>query len=130
ALARRCISQLNWRKQGQLQTRPPRPPQYPVEELYGVVPVDGKQSWDGGRVISRLAGGSQFDELKALFVPLLVCAFAHLHGYTVAILANYCNLCAEAAQKGAHFIQLASQRGIPLVFLHNITGFMVGQKYE
>ncbi len=130
ALARRCISQLNWRKHGQLQTRPPRPPQYPVEELYGVVPVDGKQSWDVREVIARLVDGSEFDEFKALFGPTLVCAFAHLHGYPVAILANNGILFSEAAQKGAHFIQLACQRGIPLVFLQNITGFMVGQKYE
>src|SRR5690606_25735428 len=78
----------------------------------------------------RLVDDSEFDEFKALFGPTLVCAFAHLHGYPVAILANNGILFSEAAQKGAHFIQLACQRGIPLVFLQNITGFMVGQKYE
>src|SRR5690606_38381422 len=96
ALARRCISQLNWRKHGQLQPRPPRPPQYPVEELYGVVPVDGKQSWDVREVIARLVDDSEFDEFKALFGPTLVCAFAHLHGYPVAILANNGILFSEA----------------------------------
>ena len=81
-------------------------------------------------VIARLVDGSEFDEFKALFGTTLVCGFAHLHGYPIAILANNGILFAEAAQKGAHFIELACQRGIPLLFLQNITGFMVGQKYE
>jgi 3-methylcrotonyl-CoA carboxylase beta subunit len=130
ALARRCIANLNWRKLGQLQQRATVAPLYPGGELYGVIPADAKQPFDVREVISRLVDGSQFDEFKALFGTTLVCGFAHLHGYPVAILGNNGILFAEAAQKGAHFIELACQRGIPLLFLQNITGFMVGQKYE
>ena len=130
ALARRCVANLNWRKLGQLQQRAAIAPLYPAEELYGVIPADAKQPFDVREVISRLVDGSQLDEFKALFGTTLVCGFAHLHGYPVAILGNNGILFAEAAQKGAHFIELACQRGIPLLFLQNITGFMVGQKYE
>ncbi|TRX76450.1 carboxyl transferase domain-containing protein [Pseudomonas mangiferae] len=130
AIARRCIANLNWRKQGRLETRSPLPPRYAAEELYGVIPADAKQPFDVREVIARLVDDSAFDEFKALFGTTLVCGFAHLHGYPVAILANNGILFAEAAQKGAHFIELACQRGIPLLFLQNITGFMVGQKYE
>ncbi|WP_312934952.1 carboxyl transferase domain-containing protein [Pseudomonas sp.] len=130
ALARRCVANLNWRKQGQLQCQAPRPPLLDAEQLYGVVPADAKQPFDVREVIARLVDGSQFDEFKALFGTTLVCGFAHLHGYPIAILANNGILFAEAAQKGAHFIELACQRGIPLLFLQNITGFMVGKKYE
>ncbi|MCO5786601.1 methylcrotonoyl-CoA carboxylase [Pseudomonas sp. G11-1] len=130
ALARRCVANLNWRKLGQVQTRPPQPPRYPTEELYGIIPAQAKQPYDVREVIARLVDGSEFDEFKALFGTTLVCGFAHLHGYPLAILANNGILFSEAAQKGAHFIELACQRGIPLLFLQNITGFMVGQKYE
>ncbi|WP_426149554.1 carboxyl transferase domain-containing protein [Pseudomonas sp. DC3000-4b1] len=130
ALARRCIANLNWRKQGTLELRTPQPPLYPARELYGVVPADPKQPFDVREIIARLVDGSVLDEFKALFGTTLVCGFAHLHGHPVAILANNGILFAEAAQKGAHFIELACQRGIPLVFLQNITGFMVGKKYE
>ncbi|PAU55297.1 carboxyl transferase domain-containing protein [Pseudomonas indica] len=130
ALARRCVANLNWRKLGELQSLPPKPPRYDAEELYGVIPADSKQPFDVREVIARLVDDSAFDEFKALFGATLVCGFAHLHGYPVAILANNGILFAEAAQKGAHFIELACQRGIPLLFLQNITGFMVGQKYE
>ncbi|SDL31310.1 carboxyl transferase domain-containing protein [Pseudomonas indica] len=130
ALARRCVANLNWRKLGELQSLPPKPPRYDAEELYGVIPADSKQPFDVREVIARLVDDSAFDEFKALFGTTLVCGFAHLHGYPVAILANNGILFAEAAQKGAHFIELACQRGIPLLFLQNITGFMVGQKYE
>lgn len=130
ALARRCVANLNWRKLGQLQTRPSQAPLYGDDELYGVIPADAKQPFDVREVIARLVDGSVFDEFKALFGTTLVCGFAHLHGYPIAILANNGILFAEAAQKGAHFIELACQRGIPLLFLQNITGFMVGQKYE
>ena len=130
AIARRCIANLNWTKQGHLNTLAPRAPLYAADELYGVIPVDSKQPFDVREIIARLVDGSEFDEFKALFGTTLVCGFAHLHGYPVAILANNGILFAEAAQKGAHFIELACQRGIPLVFLQNITGFMVGQKYE
>ncbi|MBH9344814.1 methylcrotonyl-CoA carboxylase subunit beta [Pseudomonas aeruginosa] len=130
AIARRCVANLNWRKQGRLQCHAPRAPLYPAEELYGVIPTDSKQPYDVREVIARLVDGSEFDEFKALFGTTLVCGFAHLHGYPIAILANNGILFAEAAQKGAHFIELACQRGMPLLFLQNITGFMVGQKYE
>lgn len=130
ALARRSVANLNWHKLGQLQCRPVVAPLYAAEELYGVVPADAKQPFDVREVIARLVDGSVFDEFKALFGTTLVCGFAHLHGYPVAILANNGILFAEAAQKGAHFIELACQRGIPLLFLQNITGFMVGKKYE
>nr|WP_132774078.1 carboxyl transferase domain-containing protein [Pseudomonas aeruginosa] len=100
-----------------------------AEELGGA-DVHCKVPYDVREVIARLVDGSEFDEFKALFGTTLVCGFAHLHGYPIAILANNGILFAEAAQKGAHFIELACQRGIPLLFLQNITGFMVGQKYE
>ena len=130
ALARRCMANLNWRKLGAVQCMPPVAPLYPAQELYGVIPADAKQPFDVREVIARLVDGSVFDEFKALFGTTLVCGFAHLHGYPIAILANNGILFAEAAQKGAHFIELACQRGIPLLFLQNITGFMVGKKYE
>ncbi|MEQ7922665.1 carboxyl transferase domain-containing protein [Xanthomonas sp. WHRI 1810A] len=130
ALARRSIAHLNWRKQGHLQVRAPVAPLYASDELYGVISADAKQPYDVREVFARLVDGSVFDEFKALFGTTLVCGFAHLHGYPVAVLANNGILFAEAAQKGAHFIELACQRGIPLLFLQNITGFMVGQKYE
>lgn len=127
AIARRSVANLNWHKQGKLQCQAPIAPLYNAEELYGVVPADAKQPFDVREVIARLVDGSVFDEFKALFGTTLVCGFAHLHGYPVAILANNGILFAEAAQKGAHFIELACQRGIPLLFLQNITGFMVGK---
>lgn len=130
ALARRSIANLNWRKLGVVNLREPIAPLYDAEELYGVIPADAKQPFDVREVISRIADGSVFDEFKALFGTTLVCGFAHIQGYPVAILANNGILFAESAQKGANFIELACQRGIPLLFLQNITGFMVGQKYE
>jgi len=130
ALARRSMANLNWRKLGQLAQRAPIAPLHDAQTLYGVIPADAKQPFDVREVIARLVDGSQFDEFKALFGTTLVCGFAHLQGYPLAILANNGILFAEAAQKGAHFIELACQRGIPLLFLQNITGFMVGKKYE
>ena len=130
AIARRSVANLNWHKQGKLQCQAPVAPLYGAQELYGVVPADAKHPFDVREVIARLVDGSVFDEFKALFGTTLVCGFAHLHGYPVAILANNGILFAEAAQKGAHFIERACQRGIPLLFLQNITGFMVGKKYE
>jgi 3-methylcrotonyl-CoA carboxylase beta subunit len=129
-LARRCVANLNWRTLGQLDSVAPIAPLYGAEELYGIVPADAKQPFDVREVIARLVDGSQFDEFKALFGATLVCGFARLHGYPIGIIANNGILFAESAQKGAHFIELACQRGIPLLFLQNITGFMVGQKYE
>ena len=130
ALARRCVANLNWRKLGQLQVHTPIAPRHAADELYGVIPADAKQPFDVREVIARIVDDSQFDEFKALFGTTLVCGFAHINGYPIAILANNGILFAEAAQKGAHFIELACQRGIPLLFLQNITGFMVGRKYE
>ena len=130
ALARRCIANLNWRKQGVLSQQTPRLPLYAAEEIYGVIPADAKQPYDVREVIARLVDGSVFDEFKALYGTTLVTGFAHIQGYPIGIVANNGILFGESAQKGAHFVELCCQRGIPLLFLQNITGFMVGQKYE
>ena len=130
APARRSIANLNWRKLGQLDARAPIAPRYPAEELYGVIPSDAKQPFDVREVIARIVDDSQFDEFKALFGTTLVCGFARIDGYPVAILANNGILFAESAQKGAHFVELACQRGIPLLFPQNITGFMVGKNMK
>jgi acetyl-CoA carboxylase carboxyltransferase component len=99
-------------------------------ELYGLIPDDYREPFDPREVIARIVDGSRFDEFKALYGETLVCGFARIHGYPVGILANNGVLFAESAQKGAHFIELACKRKIPLVFLQNITGFMVGKEYE
>src|SRR5699024_8334353 len=130
AIARRCVANLNWRKRADIQTRAPQAPRYPAEDIYGIIPADTKQPFDVREIIARLVDDSEFDEFKALYGTTLVCGFAHLHGYPVAILANNGVLFSEAAQKGAHFVELACQRNIPLIFLQNITCFMVGKKYE
>jgi 3-methylcrotonyl-CoA carboxylase beta subunit len=130
ALARRCIANLNQPPAQALRPSAPVPPRYAADELYGVIPADPRQPFDVREVIARVVDDSSLDEFKALFGTTLVCGFARIQGYPVAILANNGILFAEAAQKGAHFIELACQRKIPLVFLQNITGFMVGQKYE
>ena len=130
ALARRCVANLNWHKAGALDNTLPIAPRYAAEELYGVIPADPKRPFDVRDVIARIVDDSVLDEFKALFGTTLVCGFARIGGYPVAILANNGILFAESAQKGAHFIELACQRRIPLLFLQNITGFMVGQKYE
>ncbi len=105
-------------------------PLYPTEELYGIIPADPRRPFDVREIIARIVDGSEFHEFKALYGTTLVTGFAHIHGYPVAILANNGILFSESALKGAHFIELAAQRGIPLLFLQNITGFMVGRKYE
>jgi len=130
ALARRIVGGLPGRKHPPLELRPPREPRYDVAELYGVVPDDIRKPYDVREVIARLVDASEFDEFKALYGPTLVTGFAHIWGYPVGILANNGILFSESALKGAHFIELCAQRGIPLVFLQNITGFMVGRKYE
>ncbi|ONF95342.1 carboxyl transferase domain-containing protein [Sphingomonas jeddahensis] len=107
-----------------------RAPLYPADDLYGIVPQDVRAPYDVHEVIARLVDGSQFHEFKALYGASLVCGFAHIHGMPVAILANNGVLFSESAQKGAHFIELACQRRVPLLFLQNISGFMVGGKYE
>jgi 3-methylcrotonyl-CoA carboxylase beta subunit len=130
ALARRSVSHLNQTKGPVLDLHEPREPQLDPADLYGMVPRDTRQPFDVREVIGRIVDGSAFDEFKARFGPTLVTGFAHLHGYPVGIVANAGILFSESAQKGAHFVQLCAQRGIPLIFLQNITGFMVGQKYE
>jgi 3-methylcrotonyl-CoA carboxylase beta subunit len=129
-IARRIVGNLNRPKRVGIEVRPPIPPLYPAEELYGVIPPDTRHPYDVREIIARLVDGSELDEFKRLYGPSLVCGFAHIWGYLVAILANNGILFSESALKAAHFIELAAQRGIPLVFLQNITGFMVGQKYE
>jgi acetyl-CoA carboxylase carboxyltransferase component len=113
-----------------LDLAPPEEPLYPVEELYGVLPRSFKEAYDVREVIARLVDGSRFREFKARYGPTLVCGFARIHGYPVGIIANNGVLFSESSLKGAHFIELCQQRGIPLLFLQNITGFMVGQAYE
>jgi 3-methylcrotonyl-CoA carboxylase beta subunit len=130
ALARRVVSGLAGRKQPSLELRAPREPRYDSAELHGVVPADIRKPYDVREVIARLVDASEFDEFKALYGPTLVTGFAHIWGYPVGILANNGILFSESALKAAHFIELCAQRGIPLVFLQNITGFMVGRKYE
>ncbi len=129
-VARRIVDTLNRKKEVSLDLRKPVEPLYPAEELYGVIPPDTRHPYDVHDVIARLVDGSVFDEFKRLYGQTLVCGFAHIWGYPVAILANNGILFSESALKAAHFIELAAQRGIPLVFLQNITGFMVGRKYE
>jgi len=106
------------------------PPVYDPLELYGLIPRDIRQPMDIHGVIARLVDASQFDEFKSLFGSTLVCGFAHIHGYPVGVLANHGVLFSESARKGTHFIELCNQRGIALVFLQNISGFMVGKHYE
>jgi 3-methylcrotonyl-CoA carboxylase beta subunit len=130
ALARRIVGHLNRRKPSQLDVQAPQAPLYDPEEIYGVIPADTRTPYDVREVIARLVDGSEFDEFKKLYGTTLVTGFAHIHGYPVGIVANNGILFSESALKGAHFIELCAQRGIPLVFLQNITGFMVGQKYE
>ncbi len=130
AICRRIVAHLNRVKRPGVALREPAEPLYPVEELYGVVPADLRRPYDVREAIARLVDGSEFDEFKRLYGTTLVTGFAHIHGYPVGIVANNGILFSESAVKGAHFIELCSQRGIPLVFLQNITGFMVGRKYE
>src|SRR5690554_4044019 len=130
AIVRRIVRNLNRSKQLQLTLQKPAQPLYAPEELYGVVPADLKQPYDVREVIARLVDGSEFDEFKANYGTTLVTGFAHIHGMPVGILGNNGVLFSESALKGAHFIELCCQRKIPLIFLQNITGFMVGRKYE
>ena len=130
ALARRIVGNLNRRKEVGIDVRAPVQPLYPAEEFYGVIPPDTRQPYDVREIIARIVDGSEFDEFKRLYGQTLVCGFARIWGYPVGILANNGILFSESALKGAHFIELCAQRGIPLVFLQNITGFMVGRKYE
>jgi 3-methylcrotonyl-CoA carboxylase beta subunit len=130
AIARRITGLLNRVKQPALELWPPQEPRYDPAELYGVVPADIRKPYDARELIARLVDGSEFDEFKQLYGQTLVTGFAHIWGYPVGIVANNGILFSESALKGTHFIELCSQRGIPLIFLQNITGFMVGRKYE
>jgi acetyl-CoA carboxylase carboxyltransferase component len=130
ALVRQIARNLHRRKEAPWDVAAPEPPAADPTELYGVIPDDYRAPLDPREVIARIVDGSRFDEFKALYGETLVCGFARLEGFPVGILANNGVLFAESAQKGAHFIELACKRRIPLVFLQNITGFMVGKEYE
>ncbi|MHB8425584.1 MAG: carboxyl transferase domain-containing protein [Gammaproteobacteria bacterium] len=130
AIAREIVAHLNYRRPEWLAKREPVEPQYAADEIYGIVPQDTRYPYDVHEIIARLTDGSEFQEFKTLYGKTLVCGFAHLYGYPVGILANNGILFSESALKGTHFIELCEQRRIPLVFLQNITGFMVGKKYE
>ncbi|HZP66129.1 MAG TPA: carboxyl transferase domain-containing protein [Rudaea sp.] len=130
AIARDIVANLNRRKTLPVAIREARDPRYAADEIYGVVPQDTRRPFDIREIIARIVDGSEFQEFKARYAKTLVCGFAHIYGYPVGIVANNGILFAESALKGAHFIELCNQRDIPLVFLQNITGFMVGRKYE
>jgi len=129
-IARDAIARLHRPEVNSLRRTSAMPPRYASEEIYGVIPKDSKQPYDVREVIARIVDDSNFHEFKALFGASLVCGFANIDGYEVGILGNNGILFSESAQKGAHFVQLCCQRNIPLVFLQNITGFMVGKQYE
>jgi len=130
SIVRRIVSNLNFQKRVSLSVAEPREPLYPAEELYGVIPADARKPYDIREILARIVDGSELDEFKQNYGTTLVTGFARLHGYPVAILANNGILFSESSLKAAHFIELAAQRGIPLLFVQNITGYMVGKKYE
>jgi 3-methylcrotonyl-CoA carboxylase beta subunit len=130
ALVRRVVANLNRKQNPAGAAIAPEEPLYDPCELYGILPADVRRPYDVREVIARLIDGSRFDEFKQQYGTTLVTGFAHLYGYPVGILANNGVLFSESAQKGAHFIELCAQRGVPLFFFQNITGFMVGRKYE
>ena len=129
-LARQSIAHLNRQKPQELNCKPVKEPHYDSREIYGIIPKDSRQPYDVREIIARIVDDSAFNEFKALYGTTLVCGFAHLYGYPVGVVANNGILFGESAQKGAHFIELCAQRKIPLIFLQNITGFMVGAQYE
>ena len=130
ALARQAVAGLNWRKAPEMACVPPRAPSCDPLELHGVIPIDTRKPFDVREIIARIVDASEFDEFKARYGSTLVCGFAHLEGMPVGIVANNGILFTESANKGAHFIELCCQRKVPLIFLQNITGFMVGRKVE
>jgi 3-methylcrotonyl-CoA carboxylase beta subunit len=130
ALARRIVSKLNYVKASSTQLQAVREPRLDPAELYGIIPTDTRKPYDVREVIARVVDGSEFDEFKARYATTLITGFAHIHGMPIGIIANNGILFSESAQKGAHFIELCCQRRVPLLFLQNITGFMVGRKYE
>jgi len=129
-LVRRAIARTNRIKPLSMDISEPVEPAYPTQDVYGVIPADKKKPYDVREVIARVVDGSDFDEFKALYGETLVCGYARIHGYPVGIIANNGILFGESALKGAHFVELCAKRKIPLVFLQNITGFMVGRQYE
>jgi 3-methylcrotonyl-CoA carboxylase beta subunit len=130
ALARAAVGRLNRTKRHEMHLMPPRAPLYPADELHGIIPTDTRKPFDVREIIARIVDGSEFDEFKARYGTTLVTGFARIEGMPVGIVANNGILFGESALKGAHFIELCGQRKVPLVFLQNITGFMVGRKYE
>jgi 3-methylcrotonyl-CoA carboxylase beta subunit len=128
--ARGIVGGLNRVRTPWLELRAPRGPLYPAEEIYGIVSADPRILFDVRDIIARIVDASEFEEFKQLYGQTLVCGFAHIAGFPIGVLANNGILFSESALKGAHFIELASQRNIPLLFLQNITGFMVGKRYE
>jgi 3-methylcrotonyl-CoA carboxylase beta subunit len=130
-IARSILENLNRKpRPTYVEMREPEEPAYDPEEIYGIVPPDGKKPYDVHEVIARIVDASRFHEFKPLYGTTLVTGFAHLHGMPVGIVANNGVLFSESAQKGAHFVELCGQRGVPLLFLQNVTGFMVGKRYE
>jgi 3-methylcrotonyl-CoA carboxylase beta subunit len=130
AIARDIVANLNRSKHLAVATIDPREPLYPADDIYGIVPRDTRIPFDIREIIARIVDGSEFHEFKARYGKTLVTGFAHIYGYPVGIVANNGILFSESALKGTHFIELCNQRNVPLVFLQNITGFMVGRKYE
>jgi 3-methylcrotonyl-CoA carboxylase beta subunit len=130
SLARRCIANLNRPRTINTTLKEARPPLLNPDEIYGIIPRDARKPFEVREIIGRIVDNSEFDEFKPLYGPTLVCGFAHLYGYPVGIIANNGILFSESALKGTHFIELCCQRNIPLIFLQNITGFMVGSKHE
>jgi 3-methylcrotonyl-CoA carboxylase beta subunit len=130
SIVRRIVGNLNFEKKVSLALKEPKDPLYPAEEIYGIIPSDVRKPYDVREVLARVLDGSEIDEFKQNYGTTLVTGFAHIHGYPVAVLANNGILFSESSLKATHFIELACQRGIPLLFLQNIAGYMVGKKYE
>ena len=130
SIVRRIVGNLNFEKKVSLVLKEPKEPLYPAEEIYGIIPSDVKKPYDVREVLARILDGSEIDEFKQNYGTTLVTGFGHIHGYPVAVLANNGILFSESSLKATHFIELACQRGIPLLFLQNIAGYMVGKKYE
>jgi acetyl-CoA carboxylase carboxyltransferase component len=130
SFVRNIVENLNRKPKFKLDTSPPEDPKFDTKEIYGIISKDPKKSFDVKKIITRIVDGSRFHEFKSRYGTTLVCGFAKIMGYPVGIIANNGILFSESSQKGAHFIELCCQRNIPLVFLQNITGFMIGKKYE
>ena len=130
AIVRRIVANLNVPKSEQPREQAPEDPLYEAAEIYGIIPADARKPYDVREVVARLVDGSRLDQFKQRYGNTLVTGFAHIHGYPLGIVANNGVLFSESAQKGAHFVELCAQRNVPLLFLQNITGFMVGRRYE